>query len=673
MAITTVTWSSATNGAYTTAAGWTPAVAPITANQATIIDATGAAYTVSLGSVSGTQSYSTATVTVNSADATLQWVGTHTLNTFDVALNAGTIAVSTGRLAVLTTTAVANSATLSVTGGSFNESGGTVTVTSLASFTGGSSTISGGIFNAGSLQIGDGSTSGTFLVLNGGTIDGNLGNAATTTIRNNATLGVQGTTSRIKSTLDGTGDIAIGSGNSLTIDGSLVASGLHLDLGGIGSELILGNAAALSGFHATVHGLIDGGSASAAVNGIEITGVGSGVVAAYNSGTITLSGSVTGSIALDPSELYVNTTTAEVSFSGGNTDIFLFNSAVCFAEGTRILTDRGEVAVEQLMQDDMVIAVDQGVPQAHPVTWIGFRRMDLSTHPRAALATPVRIRKDAFADNQPQRDLVVSPDHCLYVDGKLIPAKLLLNGMTIVQAEEIRAVTYYHVQLDRHAVLLAEGLPAESYLDTGNRSFFSNAGMALMLHPEFHVNAGLKCWEQDACAPLAVSETIVLPAWQALAARAEALGYQRPDITTLDEPDLRLVVAGHTFRPVSVHANRHVFVLPGGTTSARILSRANAPAEIWPWLEDWRQLGVAVNRVVVRGDVDHVDIPVDHPALRDGWHAVETAGRAMWRWTTGDAMVPLAAGDGPVTVEIHLRQSGTYLLPQPQTVHRIAA
>ena len=106
---------------------------------------------------------------------------------------------------------------------------------------------------------------------------------------------------------------------------------------------------------------------------------------------------------------------------------------------------------------------------------------------------------------------MLSPDHCLFLDGKLIPAKLLINDMTIVQERETRFVSYYHVELEHHAVLLAEGAPVESYLDTGNRAFFSNASLALVLHPESTVNAGLKCWERDACAPLAVSQPAVGP------------------------------------------------------------------------------------------------------------------------------------------------------------------
>lgn len=667
MAVTTLTWTSATSGAYQTSAGWTPAQAPITATYATLINATGAAYTVSVGSAAGTASYSSASVTVNSSDATLQWVGNHALNTFGVSLSAGTLSIGTGKLAILTSGTVTNSGTLSVTGGSFLESGGSVTVASLASFTGGSNTISGGLFNAGTLQVGNGSTTGTFLTLNGGTLDANLTSGAINVL-SGATLAIASGGGDIKGVLGGTGAIAIAAGATGQIDSTTVGSGLNIKLGGAGSILDLSSTSVLSGFSATVNGLLDGGLIGTPRNAIQVNGV-TGVTASYASGVITLSGGATGTIHLG-SSLYDPTTHAETIVNGGNTEIFLYNSAVCFAEGTRILTSRGEIAVEALAEGDTVVTAGQG---SHPVRWIGHRHIDLSTHPRRAFAAPVRISRGAFAQNQPQRDLLLSPDHCLFIDGKLIPAKLLVNGMTIVQDLEVAAVTYYHVELDRHAVLLAEGLPAESYLDTGNRAFFSNAGLALILHPEFHVNAGLNCWEQDACAPLAVSDSAVRPVWQDLADRAETLGFAMPEITTTDDADLRLVAAGRTFRPVSAQDGRLVFLLPAGVTGAHLVSRAGSPADVKPWLDDRRTLGVAVSRVVIRSGDDYADIAVDHPALRQGWHAVESEGRAMWRWTDGNAILPIEASTRPVTIEVHVRQSGTYLVATGETTRRLAA
>ena len=51
-----------------------------------------------------------------------------------------------------------------------------------------------------------------------------------------------------------------------------------------------------------------------------------------------------------------------------------------------------------------------------------------------------------------------------------------MNGSTIRREKGWSSVDYYHVELNEHAILLAEGLPAESYLDTGNRGFFANPG-----------------------------------------------------------------------------------------------------------------------------------------------------------------------------------------------------
>jgi hypothetical protein len=447
---------------------------------------------------------------------------------------------------------------------------------------------------------------------------------------------------------------------------SPVSRGTSFAFEGRGGTLLLDRP---TNFHGTVYGLIASGDWSLPVNSIDISGI-DGVSGSLVGNSIVLDHAL-GTIALDPDTHYgANTTAAFTSDLNGGTNVFLYDSSVCFAEGTRILTERGELPVEALTGDDIVITADQG---AQPIRWIGHRHLNLTTHPRPETVAPVRIRRAAFAENQPHRDLIVSPEHCLFVDGKLIPAKLLINGMTIVQERATHAVSYYHVELDRHAVLLAEGLPAESYLDTGNRAFFSNAGLALILHPEFHVNAGLNCWEQDACAPLAVAEAAVRPVWEGLATRAQAMGFVPPEILTTDEADLRLEAGGRTFRPVSSHANRFVFVLPEGVTTARIASRADTPAESTPWLNDWRRLGVAVSRIVVRGNTDYIDMPVDHPALAAGWHGVETEARSMWRWTDGNAALPIEAIQGPVIVELHVRQPGTYVVAKIEAGQRLAA
>ena len=114
-----------------------------------------------------------------------------------------------------------------------------------------------------------------------------------------------------------------------------------------------------------------------------------------------------------------------------------------------------------------------------PIIWIGHRVVDLMVHPDPGAVIPMRIGRGAFGDNVPHRDLVISPDHAIFCDGVLIPAKLLVNGATIFPELEWRRISYFHVERDRRAVLLAEGLAAESYLDIGSRAEFANSGRAI--------------------------------------------------------------------------------------------------------------------------------------------------------------------------------------------------
>jgi hypothetical protein len=151
----------------------------------------------------------------------------------------------------------------------------------------------------------------------------------------------------------------------------------------------------------------------------------------------------------------------------------LNHSIPCYAKGTHIETQRGPKLVEELKVGDLILTVDG---RYEPVIWLGSRRLITQFQVQKEKAYPVRIMKDAFGENLPVRDLVLSPDHSVYVDGVMIPADKLLNGKTIVQ-EKWSQVTYFHVELPKHEAIYAEGLPAETYLDTSetNRAFFNQA------------------------------------------------------------------------------------------------------------------------------------------------------------------------------------------------------
>ena len=146
----------------------------------------------------------------------------------------------------------------------------------------------------------------------------------------------------------------------------------------------------------------------------------------------------------------------------------------CYARGTLISTTRGEVAVEKLRVGDMLHTANGG---SSAVVWLGHRHVDCNRQLNKEEAYPIRVSKDAFGSGLPKRDLWLSPKHAVFVNGALVPIQCLINGTTITQDIKPR-VSYYHIELTEHNVIFAEGMPAESFLDTApntgeSRDFFS--------------------------------------------------------------------------------------------------------------------------------------------------------------------------------------------------------
>lgn len=134
---------------------------------------------------------------------------------------------------------------------------------------------------------------------------------------------------------------------------------------------------------------------------------------------------------------------------------------LCFAKGTLIRTPSGPVPVETLRPGDLVETLDHG-PQ--PLRWTGSREV-----PALGRLAPVRIAKGALENSE---DLVVSPQHRILVSGPevalrhgedeaLVPAIGLINGGTIRQVAG-GTVHYFHLMFDRHEIISANGVSAES-------------------------------------------------------------------------------------------------------------------------------------------------------------------------------------------------------------------
>ena len=343
-----------------------------------------------------------------------------------------------------------------------------------------SDTVSAG----GSETVADDGTASFTTVSNGGVqIVNFLGTATDTIVKSGGVQSVNAS---------GVIDATISTGGSQTVTyhgvttNSLLQSGgfEFVSFGGFASGTrIDGGTEVISTYANIVGATIDGGSLEIISGGSVDTGgivfAGPGTVA-ISSGTpafvvsdfhagdsvdfsnasssIVTSGGETMVDGLAFASLFPSSGAGSLNITGDGQSGTLLTVLPCFTAGTRVLTACGESAVQALCVGDRIATASGRIA---PIVWIGHRRTER--------ARPVRISARAFASGAPWRDLWLSPDHAVFVDGALVPVRLLINGMTIV--EEVPAdIDYWHVELAAHDVIVAEGLAAESFLDTGNRA-----------------------------------------------------------------------------------------------------------------------------------------------------------------------------------------------------------
>jgi len=515
----------------------------------------------------------------------------------------------------------------------------------------------GGVITAEALTIGAGDTvaidSSSSMVIGPivGTVTGGLyiepnavasgAGTITAAIADNGTIIATGGTLQITGAITGSG--TLDDSATLQLDGAVDSNlALVFDPGTliVGSPLAMN--AAISNF--------------ATADTIEFVGTYGTVTKDFPSNTLEVfgNGSLVGTFNLGPG---YDATNVHVADKSGLVSITA--DVPCFAAGTSLATPRGEVAVDGLAAGDELLTLSGTVQR---VTWIGRRRIDLTRHPEPSRAQPIRIRPDTFADGVPRRELRLSPDHAVLRDGLLIPIRLLVNGASVLRDTGCRTVTYYHVELATHDVLLADNLPAESYLDTGNRAMFENSGQPLLLHPDLTNDQARR--EAESCAPFAADADRVEPVWQFLAARAARLGLALPEAPqTTDDPALHIVARRRQIPPVTRAEGRYVFLLPRDANTARLVSRWFILCDQRPWVEDRRRLGVMVRRLTLHIGDEVAPVALDDPSLCSGWWQPEHAGGGLWRWTDGDATLPLPGGkNGPVLLEVELGSKFAYEL-----------
>ena len=533
-------------------------------------------------------------------------------------------------------------------------SGGTLTLSEQLVLAAGTITLSGGtLVNLGTADL-SGLTYGNGLVMAGNFNTGAQDGSVSSFIQG---FGVIDSTIGFAQLSDGIGfGTIVASGGTLELKQAGIGAGSYSISDSASSVLRLDAAIATGStisFAGTSGVLFDADAGTSTLAGVTITGfTGShkiSVLGATSYKVLSGGGTTSGTIgALDSGggTIEVLTVSGAETLST-NTSVItgatLTATAACYLAGTKILTVAGEVSVEDLTVGDLLVTAGAGL---QAVRWIGQRaylaRL-VNAHHRAGLM-PIQISAGALADNVPARDLFVSPEHMMVLDGHLVAAHRLVNGSTITRLEDIDVVKYFHIELDQHSVIFAEGAPSESYLDTGNRNMFTN----VLDYAEIGGPVG----STVACLPI-VSEGPVLAAIRGVIAdRAEANGF-----TTSADADLHLLVDGAVVYPSMIAGNSYSFDIAEQGGEIRIVSRSVVPAELDAASADRRQLGVAVSVLTLRGNGLSVDVLAGEKLLADGFYPADGG----HRWTNGSAQFPtalLALMHGAFSLTVQLVATG---------------
>ncbi|WP_420398340.1 Hint domain-containing protein [Nioella sp.] len=146
---------------------------------------------------------------------------------------------------------------------------------------------------------------------------------------------------------------------------------------------------------------------------------------------------------------------------------------MCFLEGSLIATETGARRVEHLSIGEAVATADG---RYVPITWIGRQTVFTRFGPAERLM-PVRFAAGSLGDGLPHTDLMVTADHGMLVDGVICHAGALVNGGTITRvplSEMGESYTVYHIETEAHEIILANGAPAETFIDNVSRRVFDN-------------------------------------------------------------------------------------------------------------------------------------------------------------------------------------------------------
>jgi len=212
----------------------------------------------------------------------------------------------------------------------------------------------------------------------------------------------------------------------------------------------------------------------------------------------------------------------------------------CFLRGTMIATPAGERAVDSLQIGDLVTTSD-GTAKA--IKWIGHRTYEAEFGAAEAFVRPVLFRAGSLGGGLPARDLRVSPQHGMLIDGVMVPAAALVNGVSIVRDATVQDTQYFHIELEGREAILSEGVPSETFIDLNSRAIFDNADEYGLLYGTSETVASPFARVEEGWQLAAIRARLAKLAGVELAASA---GELRGNLESLEDGVLTGWVAGET-------------------------------------------------------------------------------------------------------------------------------
>ena len=298
---------------------------------------------------------------------------------------------------------------------------------------------------------------------------------------------------------------------------------------------------------------------------------------------------------------------------------------ICFLTGTLITTAAGDIPVEDLKIGDL-LPTHSG--QIVPIKWIGTQEKDGPLNDKSDY--PICFKAGSLGNGLPKRDLWVSGKHAVYINGNLVVANLLPNGITIIQQQAAGPIKLFNIDLGEHHCIFAEGTIAESYRECLNRDLFDNAQEFTELYPEHQ-----PCHQATYAPQISSEDDARLPA-----IIDSLLAYVPSEAITTD-PDLHLLVDGVRLNPLELNGVGRTtfnFLLPLSAQSVRLVSRKNRPLALG-LNSEIREFGFHLQELSAVGELGNASIHLKatHGLFEDGYYQVDSN---QGRWTMGNAYLP---------------------------------